>query len=166
MGFEAIVLNIADSLATYGYFGLFIGSFLTALFIPMGADILFVGMLAAGVNPWICLLTATTGNWLGGLIIYYIGHSGNKEKIKRWFHIKEEKLERQKSRIDKYGSLLALIVWIPFIGDAANAALGFYHTKPHITLPLMFIGRMTRFLLWIILYFLYENRFVSFINKL
>lgn len=165
MGPEIITLTVSEFLSAYGYYGLFIGSFLSALFIPMGADILFVGMLAAGINPWVCLLTATTGNWLGGLVIYYIGRSGNKEKIKRWFHIKEERLERQKVKIDKYGSLLALIVWIPVIGDVANVALGFYHTKPPVTLFLMFFGRMIRFLLWIILYFIYANRFVNFINK-
>lgn len=165
MGQDIIILNMGEILSEYGYYGLFIGSFLSAIFIPIGADILFVSLLSAHINPWFCLLVATTGNWLGGLPIYYIGYSGNKEKIKRWFHIKENKIEKQKTKIEKYGSLLALTVWFPVIGDVAIVALGFYRTKPVFTLILMYIGRMFRFLLWVILYSIYAYRFVQFIDK-
>lgn len=166
MELELILLNLSEVLSNYGYYGLFAGSFLSALFIPLGADIIFIGLLAAGLNPWLCLFIATSGGWLGGLLIYYIGYSGNKGKIRRWFHIKPAKLEKQHVKIEKYGCLLALFVWIPVIGDVSNVALGFYRTNPRLTLPLMFIGRMFRFLLWIILYFIYANRFVTFINTL
>ena len=166
MGLDIITLTIAELLSKYGYYGFFAGSFLSSLFLPIGADILFVGMLAAGINPWGCLFIATTGNWLGGLIIYYIGYSGNKEKMKRWFHLKEEQLEKQKKKIDKYGSLLALLVWIPVVGDVSSVALGFYRTKPKLTLFLMYLSRMSRFLLWVILYLIYANRFVHFIDHL
>lgn len=165
MGFLGISLTIVEFLSKYGYYGLFIGSFFSALFIPMGADILFVGMLAAKMNPWLCLLIATSGSWGGGLVIYYIGYTGKKEKIEKRFKLKKGQLEKQKTKIDKYGSLLALLVWIPVVGDISNIALGFYRTKPKLTLVLMFFGRMSRFLLWIILYFLYSTRFVKFIEN-
>lgn len=42
---------------------------------------------------------------------------------------------------------MALLVWIPVIGDISNVALGFYKTKRTHTFILMFIGRMCRFLL-------------------
>ncbi len=166
MGLEIITLSIAEFLAKYGYYGLFAGTFLSALFLPMGSDILFVGMLAAKVNPWICLAVATTGNWLGGLVIYFIGYSGNKQKIQHRFKLKDGQLEKQKKKIDKYGSLLALLVWIPVIGDISNIALGFYRIKPKTSLFLMFIGRMFRFLIWVIFYILYSTRLVSFVDSL
>lgn len=166
MGLWIITLKLTEILAKYGLYGLFAGSFLSSLFIPMGADILFVGMLAAGINPWECLVIATFGSWIGGLIIYYIGYSGNPEKIRRLFRLKPGQLEKQKIKIDKYGALMALIVWIPIIGDVANVALGFYRVKPKITLFLMFIGRLIRFLLWVVLYLIFANNFVSFFKSL
>lgn len=166
MAYELISLSIADALSRYGYYGLFGGSFLSSLFLPMGSDILFVGMLAAKSDPWLCLLTATTGNWLGGLLIYSIGYSGNKDKIRKFLRIEPERIEKLKTKVDKYGSLMALIVWIPIIGDASNVALGFYRTNPVRTFILMFIGRGCRFLLWVFLYLLYANRFVKFIDSI
>ena len=160
-----IILAAAQTWVHYGYLGLFAGSFLSALFIPLGADILFVALLAHGFNPWICLLIATTGGWLGGLVIYAVGYAGNAKRIKKLFHIKEAQLIKQKKKVEKYGSLLALIVWLPVLGDISNVALGFYRTNRLKTFILMFIGRMIRFLLWCILYLIYANRFVKFIDK-
>lgn len=166
MGLWFITLKLSEFLSHYGLYGLFAGSFLSSLFIPLGADILFVGMLAASVNPWECLLVATSGSWCGGLLIYYVGYYGNPEKIKRLFKLKPGQLEKQKAKIDKYGILMALLVWLPVIGDVSNVALGFYRIKPKSTLFLMFIGRMTRFLLWVILYLIFANRFINFFKSL
>lgn len=165
MDYGLIILTAAQSWAHYGYLGLFAGSFLSSLFIPLGADILYVALLANGFNPWVCLFLATTGGWLGGLVIYSIGHAGNTQRIKKLFRIKESQLIKQKARVEKYGSLLALLVWVPVIGDLANVALGFYRTNPTKTFIFMFIGRMTRFLLWTVLYLIYATRFVKFIDK-
>ena len=61
------------SLVAWGYWGLFIGSFLASTIIPMSADLLLVGVLSLGGNTWICLIIATIGNWLGGLTSYWLG---------------------------------------------------------------------------------------------
>lgn len=42
MDYGIITLALAQTWANYGYAGLFAGSFLSALFIPLGADILFL----------------------------------------------------------------------------------------------------------------------------
>lgn len=99
------------------------------------------------------------------MVIYTIGYAGNTQRIKKLFHIKENQLIKQKARVEKYGSLLALLVWIPVIGDISNVALGFYRTNRTRTFILMFIGRMARFLLWTILFLIYTNHFVLFIDK-
>lgn len=166
MGLLLITLKIAEVLSKYGLYGLFAGSFLSSLFIPLGADILFVGMLATGANPWECLFVATTGGWVGGILIYYIGYSGNPAKIKRIFKIKEGQLEKQKTKIDKYGALLAFLVWIPVIGDISNVALGFYRINPKTTFLFMYLGRMARFLLWVVLYMIFAGRFITFFKSL
>lgn len=105
------------SLIDLGYWGLFIGSFLASTVIPMSADILLIGILALGGNIWWCLGIATIGNWLGRLTSYWIGWLGKWEWLERWFKVKEEQLARQKSKIDRYGPLLAFFTWLPLIGD-------------------------------------------------
>lgn len=76
MGHDFIILATTEFWEHYGYLGLFAGSFLSALFIPLGADLLYVSMLAMGFNPWLCLFVATTGGWIGGLVIYGVGYAG------------------------------------------------------------------------------------------
>ena len=72
MGHDFIILATTEFWEHYGYLGLFAGSFLSALFIPLGADLLYVSMLAMGFNPWLCLFVAIplpgTGAWMGALI--------------------------------------------------------------------------------------------------
>ena len=65
MGHDFIILATTEFWEHYGYLGLFAGSLLSALFIPLGADLLYVSMLAMGFNQqcmkiqW-CLTTANT----------------------------------------------------------------------------------------------------------
>lgn len=161
-----LMLAAAQSWIPYGYIGLLTGSFLSALFIPLGADFLYINLLISGFNPWICLLTATTGGWLGGLVIYGIGSAGNTQRIRKLLRINEQQIVKQKARIKKYGSWLALLTWIPVIGDLSNVALGFYHTARTRTFIFMYIGRMCRFFLWTILYLTYSTGFVRFMDKI
>lgn len=89
MEYEQLILAATENWAHYGYLGLLAGSFLSALFIPLGADILYVALLANGFNPWICLIIATIGGWLGGLVIYTIGYAGNTQRSKNYSALKK-----------------------------------------------------------------------------
>lgn len=153
-----------DSLIDLGYLGLFIGSFLASTVIPMSADVLLIGILALGGNVWACLVIATLGNWLGGLTSYWIGWIGKWEWIEKWLKVKQEQLEKQKEKVDKYGSLLALLTWLPLIGDLFALALGFYKINPRTSAFYMLVGRFARFLVWTLLYVRYADRFIQFIS--
>ena len=114
-----------DFLAEYGLLGLFVGSFLAATVVPFSADVLLVGMLVAGVNsPAELLIVATLGNWIGGITSYGIGRAGKWEWIER-LHVSRESLEKQKTRIERFGAPIALLTWVPFIGDVFAEAMGF-----------------------------------------
>lgn len=141
-----------DFLQAYGVWGLFLGSFLAATVVPLYSDALYLGVLYAGCNPISCLIAATLGNWLGGLTSYGIGWVGRWEWIERWFHVKREKLERQRSRIDRWGIWLAFFAWLPFVGDLFAIALGFYRISPIKCALLMLLGKFLRFLGWTFLF--------------
>ena len=115
---------------------------------PFSSDALYIAVLAMLNQPVECLLVATLGNWLGGITTYYVGRIGRWEWIEKWFKVKRETLEKQKMRVDKYGIWLALLSWVPFIGDVFVVALGLYRTKPIPTLFLLLVGKFLRFLVW------------------
>lgn len=139
------------NLENLGLLGLFIGTFLAATILPFSSDALYVAVLAATGNPVGCLVVGTLGNWLGSVLTYWIGWIGKWEWIEKWFKVKPETMEKQKSRIDKYGVWLALLAWIPVIGDVLAITLGFFKVKPFWTMVLLLIGKGLRFWIWTIL---------------
>ena len=142
-----------DWLLDLGYLGLFIGSFLAATVVPFSADILLIGMLAAGGVPWMVIAIATAGNFLGGLTSYGIGRIGRWEWIER-LGAKPETIAKHRTKVEKYGAWLALLSWVPFVGDIFAVALGFYRTKFFPTALFMFIGKFGRFIAWYYVYVL------------
>ncbi len=144
---------IMEWLIDWGYLGLFIGAFIAATVLPFSSDIMLVGLLATGADPTIAIISATLGNWLGGLTSYYVGYLGRWDWIERYLHIKREKLEAQSLKIKRYGSLLALSTWVPFIGDVIAVALGFYKVDFKSSAVYMLIGKGGRFVVWAMLYY-------------
>ena len=154
-----------DWLLQFGYAGLFIGAFVAGSVVPLSSDLLIVGLLAAGGSKWICLISATLGNWLGSYTSYWLGCLGKWDKLEKWFNIKRERLEKQKAIIDKYGVWLAFFSWVAFIGVVSVITLGFYRIRPKTTAALILAGCFVRFLFWIILYNLYAEKFIEWITK-
>lgn len=138
-----------------GYLGLFIGTFLAATVFPFSSDALYLAILAATKDPAGCLIAGTLGNWLGSVASYGIGWIAKWEWLEKWFKVKRETLEKQKTRIDKYGAWLALLAWVPLFGDIFAIALGFYRTRPGLTIVFLFIGKFVRFLAWNMIYGLF-----------
>ena len=134
-----------------GLAGLFIGTFLAATILPFSSDALYVGILLTGASPLAVLLTGTLGNWLGGVTTYFLGRLAKWEWVERVFKVKPETLEKQHDRIKKYGVWVALLTWVPIVGDVIAIALGFYKCPAVWSLVLMLIGKLGRFTVWTIL---------------
>ena len=139
-------------LLNVGYFGLFLGSFVAATVVPFSSDVQLVAMLAAGGNVWFCVAVATLGNWLGGLTSYWLGWLGKWEWIEKYMRVRHETLIKHKSKVDRYGAWLALLTWLPFIGDIFAIALGFYRVDFRKSALLMLIGKGARFVMWALLF--------------
>ena len=154
-----------ESLVDWGYAGLFLGSFLASTVVPMSADLLLVGVLALGADVWICFAVATLGNWLGGLTSYAIGWLGRWDWIQRWFRVTRERLEAQRHRVRRLGPWLALLTWLPLVGDLFAIALGFYRVSPRLCALYMLLGRAARFLAWVLLYLAYADRFILWLTR-
>lgn len=139
-------------LENLGLLGLFIGSVLAATVVPFSSDALYVAVLAAIGDPAACLVVGTLGNWIGSVITYFMGRIGKWEWLEKWFKVKPETLEKQKVKVDKYGMWLALIAWVPVIGDIFVLALGFYRTQAGWTILLLLAGKALRFIAWTLIF--------------
>jgi len=147
-----------ENLQELGYLGLFIVTFLAATVIPFTSDAAFVGFLALGFNMFVTLAVATLGNWTGSITTYWVGRAGNIQRIEKWFKISLTKLESKQPTVEKYGSLLAWLVWLPIVGDLFALALGFYKIDFRKTATFMLFGKFLRFVaLCIVFYFANER---------
>ena len=146
-----IYANRMDWLIDLGYLGLFIGTFVAGTVLPLSSDVLMVGLLAAGGNPWICLVIATIGNWSGAMTSYVLGWFAKWEWLEKYFKISPDAIERQHHRIDRYGIWLAAIYWAPIVGIVIMVALGLYKIRPRTTALVALVGAFLRFLFWILM---------------
>ena len=138
-------------LSSLGLLGLFLGTFLAATVVPFSSDALYIAVLLATRKPWACLIVGSIGNWLGSVTTYILGRTCKWEWLEKTFKVKRESLEKQKANIDKYGVWMALISWVPIIGDVIAIGLGFYRTKPFWTIVLLLVGKVLRFAVWTVL---------------
>ncbi len=129
----------------YGYWGLFLASFLAATILPFSSEVILAGMLLGGYDITLCLMLATLGNWLGGMSNYGLGYLGNIERLEKWLGFKREKLPRLRLYIRKYGSYVAFFCWLPVIGDPLAVALGFYRSNVLNVAVWMLLGKAIRY---------------------
>ncbi len=134
-----------DFLISLGYIGLLLGSFLAGSVIPFSSELLLGGIITAGADPWISLTLVCVGNTLGGMTCYWLGRLGKLEWLIHMRIITQEKLERFLPKIDKYGAPLALLTFLPYMGEAIAIALGLLRTKSWPTAFYMFIGKGIRY---------------------
>lgn len=142
---------VAEWLLDFGYVGLFFGSLLAATIFPFSSDVLLLGVLLAGGDPVTTVVVATLGNWLGGLVGYWMGRLGKLEWLERWFKVEHETIVRHQAKVERWGSLLAILTWTPFVGDLFAIVLGFYKAKFIPTAFWMFVGKCGRYICWALL---------------
>jgi len=109
----------------YGYIGLFVVCFLAATILPLTSEGVLILFLALDFDPVACLVVASIGNMLGGTTNYGIGRLGKIELIQKWVK-NPSRFEKAKHNIQKYGASLALLSWVPIIGDPLTIGLGFF----------------------------------------
>jgi membrane protein YqaA with SNARE-associated domain len=132
-------------LISIGFTGLFIVTFLSATILPLSSELFLVFMLSKGYDPVTCLMVATVGNSLGGLTNYGLGRLGNPKWLKKT-GMTDEKIEKYNVFVSKYGSWLALISWVPIIGDPLVICLGYFRVSFLKILFLVVVGKFLRYL--------------------
>lgn len=129
----------------YGYFGLFAGSFLAATILPLGSEIIFIGLLSLGFNPALCLAIASIGNTLGGMTNYILGRMGKTEWIEKYLRVPPQEVKKLKQKLQGKNAAFAFFSFLPFIGDPLAIVLGLMRANAVITISAMFCGKFLRY---------------------
>ncbi len=137
-----------------GYLGLFLSAFLAATILPVASEVVLLGMLGLGYEPFLCLIIATTGNTLGAILNYFIGYVGNPNWLKK-IGVTIVQIEQWKSRALRYGMWLAFFSWLPIVGDLIGVVLGFFRAPMLPTFTFFGIGKLLRYGGVILLYFIF-----------
>ena len=111
---------ILQFLIDWGYWGLFLGSFIAGSVLPFSSEAVLAACVGPlGLDPVISIAAATAGNVSGGMTCYWMGHLGNMEWIEKYFHVKKKKwtVPRSSYTDGEHGwhSLLLFPFWeVPF----------------------------------------------------
>ena len=130
-----------------GYLGLFIASFGAATVLPISSEPIFISLIIAKFNPFACLIIASIGNWLGGMINYYIGRLGKTEWIEKYLKINHSKITNFQQKLHNKSSFMAFFCFLPAVGDIIGFALGFMRANILIVNISMFLGKLFRYII-------------------
>jgi membrane protein YqaA with SNARE-associated domain len=144
--------DILLSLASYGYIGLFVASFLAATILPLSSEIVFTTLLyTTRCNVWGLVAVATVGNTLGALTCYALGRMGKIEWIEKYLRVSKADIEKWNTRINKYATGASFFTFIPLIGDIIAVCVGYLRTPLPQTALFIFLGKLSRYLAWMFL---------------
>lgn len=107
----------------------------------MGSEALFLYDLSLNLNVYLLLLVATIGNVLGAGVNYWFGLKGEEYLVEKKV-TKLAQIQKGKKLFDKYGAVVLLFSWVPFIGDLFPFIAGIvkYDMKKFILLTIISKG--------------------------
>ena len=107
------------------YASLFFIAFAAATILPLQSELVVVGLLVAGKQPWQAIVTvASIGNTLGSIVNWIMGRSLLRFQDRRWFPASRESLLRAENWYRRFGRGTLFLSWVPIIGDALTVIAG------------------------------------------
>lgn len=138
---------LTEILMNYGYWGMLIAAFLAGSFFPFSSEVIMLGLLAAGLDPWTLIVYGTVGNVLGSLFNYGVGRMGKLEWIEEHLHVKKEKLERAQRFMGGHGALMGFFAFIPILGSAITIVLGYTRANLLLATASITLGKFVRYVI-------------------
>jgi membrane protein YqaA with SNARE-associated domain len=132
-------------LASHGYPGLFVLSFLASTLLPVGSEWLLVLMLLKGSDPLAAVAVAAVGNYLGGCTTWAVGVWGGPFLVRRILRIDPAAEAAAERFYRRYGAWSLLFSWLPFIGDPLCLAGGILKVGFIRFSLLVFTGKLIRY---------------------
>jgi membrane protein YqaA with SNARE-associated domain len=127
---------------------LFSTSFLASTLLPGGSEAVFLYTLSEELHPvWMIITIATVGNSLGSMTNWIIGWLIARKKP-----LVKESDQKALQRIERFGSPILLLAWLPIIGDPLCLAAGWAGVPAARAAFFITLGKLGRYsllyLLW------------------
>lgn len=164
--FSDLVIWTQEKFAPFGLAGLFVLSFIEAIFFPVPPDILIAILTLE--NPSLFFIigaVSTIGSVLGGIGGYYIGYMGKVKVLEKMFSKRE--IERVHKLFDKYGAWAVFIAGmtpLPYKIFTIGAGVFYINLKKFIIASA--IGRGIRFFGVAISVYFYGDSIVNSLDNL
>ncbi len=141
---EEFIASLTQFFTDWGYVGLFLSAFVAGSILPFSSEVVLVILVRMGLDPLLCLFAAASGNTLGGMTCYWIGHLGKRDWITRYLRVEPAKIDRV-SVFSKGRALFAFFTFLPYVGEAVAIVLGLMRSNVWITAVAMFVGKLLRY---------------------
>jgi len=130
------------------YLSLFLISFLAATILPFSSELTLAGlMVTSNYDNLLLLIVASLGNILGSVVNWILGFYSRNLSKKKWFLLKDEKIEKSSRWFKKFGKWSLLFAWVPFIGDPLTLAAGLLRVRFIEFFILVTMGKVSRYLI-------------------
>lgn len=135
----------------WGLWGLFASAFVSSTLFPGGSEVVLLALALEKTHAVSTLfVVATVGNVIGGMTSWGIGRwLAVRFPGRRLTHPRQQAVLRQ---LQRWGSPLLLLSWLPVIGDPLCLVAGWLRINPWLALLFTAIGRGCRYavlLLWV-----------------
>lgn len=121
---EEFIASLTQFFTDWGYVGLFLSAFVAGSILPFSSEVVLVILVRMGLDPLLCLFAAASGNTLGGMTCYWIGHLGKRDWITRYLRVEPAKIDRVSRFLEGKGALFAFFTFLPYVGEAVAIVLG------------------------------------------
>lgn len=140
---ESLITLLSD----YGYIGMLVSGFLAGSIFPLSSELVMLGLMAAGLNPWQLVIYGTIGNTLGSMFNYWIGSLGRIDWIEKYLHVKKKELDRAQKFLAGRGAWMGFFAFLPVIGEGITIVLGLMRANVALTTASVTIGKFARYAL-------------------
>ena len=133
----------------WSLWGLFLSAFISSTLLPGGSEAVLVLLAAeSGADKFVLLAVATLGNALGGMSSWALGRFIAWRFPLRRFSDKEQ---RAIARLQRWGSPILLLSWLPVIGDPLCLAAGWLRIHWLSSLVFIAVGKAARYAVLLLL---------------
>ena len=142
---------IIELLQSYGYWGMLLAAFLAGSFFPFSSEAVMLGLMAAGLDPWLLTAYGTVGNVLGSVVNYCIGRLGKQEWFEKYLHVSPQSMDRARRFMAGRGAWMGFFAFVPLLGSAITILLGLMRANPVISFVAITLGKIFRYVVLIFL---------------
>ncbi|MBR1414953.1 MAG: DedA family protein [Prevotella sp.] len=127
-----------------------LAAFLAGSFFPFSSEAVMLGLMAAGLDPWVLMVYGTIGNVLGSVVNYSIGRLGQQEWFEKYLHVSPQSMDRARRFMRGHGAWMGFFAFVPLLGSAITILLGLMRANLVITFIAITLGKIFRYVVLIL----------------